>query len=452
VANAYHDNQGRFTKRPPGAPNPQPKPTFSPYDELGRPSATRYKNQIYEDFLPELTGRRAIRAYREMSSNDPTVGAVLFAIEMLLRRMTWNVEPWDDTPQDTEAADFLDSCRDDMSHTWADHMAAACSMLPFGWSYFELVYKQRKPGASRFPDGRVGWRKLGFRPQDTLERWEKDDDGSLRGMVQKVGNGTVLIPIEKAVLYQVRPGMGEPESRSVLRNAYRPWYYRKRAEEIMLVGLERNLAGLPVLRIPAASIIKGDSDPLYARAKLMAQRLRQDEQMGVVWPSDQWEGGGEMYGIGTLPTPGAPGIDPIAVVRMFATDIATTVLADFISLGRDTVGSRALADPKVEIFTQALGAWADSMEQAINRYAVPRLFALNSFNLERLPEIKHGPVEKPDLDELGNFVLRLSQAGADWGLMDPADPIGDQVRQLAGFDPKPDQLTKQLVLPYAASS
>lgn len=435
AGNPWHDEHGRFTKRP--ADTKVSKAAgFNPYDELGRPSTVRYRGTLYQDFLPELSGQRGIRTFREMAANDSTVGAILFAIEMLLRRMTWQVEAWSDTNTDLEAAQFLEECRQDMSHTWPDHMAAVTSMLTYGFAFFELVYKLRRPGNSRFPDGRVGWRKLGFRPQDTLDRWAKDDDGGLRGMVQQTGTGTVLIPIEKGLLYQVRPGVGEPESRSVLRNAYRSWWFKKRVEEIMLVGMERSLAGLPVLRIPAASIVGQDS--LYARAVEMATRLKQDEQMGVVWPSDRWEDGSEMYGIDTLKTPGAPGVDPMAVVRMYSAEIAATVLADFISLGRDATGSRALADPKQELFTQALGAWADSIEEVQNRFAIPRLFSLNQFNLERLPQLRHGPVEKVDLDELGQFVLRMAQAGHDWGFGAEGDPVGGQLRALAGLDPAPE--------------
>ncbi len=443
MGNPRHDAHGRFAKREGGpVSKAAPKgPAFSPFDELGRPSNNTRGDALYRDYLPSLQGKKALKVYREMSV-DPSVGSVLFGIEMLLRRMTWNVAPYDDAPADLDAARFLDECRQDMSHTWADHMAAVTTMLPFGFAPFEIVYRQRTlEGHSRFADGRVGWRRFGYRPQDTLDRWQRADDGGLEGMWQDTGQGVVFIPIEKLLLYQVRPGMGDPESRSVLRTAYRAWWFKKRAEEIVLVSLERSGVGMPRLRIPAESIIAGDS--LYQRAVLMAQRLKNDESMGVVWMSDRDENGNLLYDIDYMPVPGAPPIDGIQLIRMYAADIAATVLADFLSLGRDATGSRALADPKQELFQMALGAWADSIEENLNRFAVPRLFALNGLPADRLPSIKHGPVEKVDLDELGNFILRVSQAGHDWGFLDPADNMGSQVRSLAGFDPAPEQTTKR---------
>ena len=48
---------------------------------------------MFKEFLPELQGQRAIQVYQEMSSNDPVVGSILHAIEMLIRQVEWRVEP-----------------------------------------------------------------------------------------------------------------------------------------------------------------------------------------------------------------------------------------------------------------------------------------------------------------------------------------------------------------------
>ena len=54
--------------------------------EAGRIGQRRYAGTLYEEFLPELRGRRGTEVYREMSENDDVVGAVLFAVEMLVRQ------------------------------------------------------------------------------------------------------------------------------------------------------------------------------------------------------------------------------------------------------------------------------------------------------------------------------------------------------------------------------
>lgn len=57
--------------------------------EIGRSSLNRWGGHVNEEFLPELTGIRGVRVYQEMSDNDSTIGAILFAIKMLCRQVSW---------------------------------------------------------------------------------------------------------------------------------------------------------------------------------------------------------------------------------------------------------------------------------------------------------------------------------------------------------------------------
>ena len=61
--------------------------------EIGRVGTKRYGGILYEEFLQELRGKNGVQIYREMSSNDDTVGSILFAIKMLIRQAEWSVMP-----------------------------------------------------------------------------------------------------------------------------------------------------------------------------------------------------------------------------------------------------------------------------------------------------------------------------------------------------------------------
>jgi hypothetical protein len=61
--------------------------------EIGRVGQKKYAGIFYEEFLPELSGRRGIETYKEMASNDEIIFAMLYAIEMLLRQTKFNFEP-----------------------------------------------------------------------------------------------------------------------------------------------------------------------------------------------------------------------------------------------------------------------------------------------------------------------------------------------------------------------
>lgn len=86
--------------------------------EYGRIGQKRWEGVFNEEFLPELSGIRGIKTYREMLDNDDTIGAIMFAIKMLIRQVKWHVEPGGDSAKDREAAEFVESCMDDMQNTY----------------------------------------------------------------------------------------------------------------------------------------------------------------------------------------------------------------------------------------------------------------------------------------------------------------------------------------------
>ena len=103
-----------------------------------------------------------------MADTSPIVGAVLFAIQGVLRKAEWRVEAADDTPEAAEMADFVEGLMEDLSHTWEDFVSEALSMLIYGYAPHEIVYKRRNgrkgfnspTPSSRFDDGKIGWAKL----------------------------------------------------------------------------------------------------------------------------------------------------------------------------------------------------------------------------------------------------------------------------------------------------
>lgn len=112
-------------------------------EEIGRIGQRRYGGVIYEEFLRELRGHKGIEVYREMSENDDVIGAILYAIEMLVRQTQWSVEPGGTSAKDKEAVEFVESCMNDMQMTWVDTISEILSFLTYGWSFHEIVYKRR---------------------------------------------------------------------------------------------------------------------------------------------------------------------------------------------------------------------------------------------------------------------------------------------------------------------
>ena len=266
--------------------------------EYGRIGQRRFAGVFSEEFLRELQGKHGIEVYREMSENDDVCGAIIFVIETLIRQCTWTVAPGGDSAKDKESAEFVESCMADMQDTWTDTISEILSFLPFGWSYHEIVYKRRTGNSrdprlnSKYTDGLIGWQKIPIRAQETLFRWEYDDLDNLKGMTQLPPPDYKLatIPIEKALHFRTKSRKNNPEGRSILRTAYRDWYFKRRIQEIEGIGLERDLAGLPILKAPLGMQIWSQDDPMmlqaFANAEQLVRNVRRDATEGLVLPGD----------------------------------------------------------------------------------------------------------------------------------------------------------------------
>ena len=171
------------------------------------------------------------------------LSGILFIFDMLIRKTTWDVVPGGSKRVDKQIAQFITECKDDMSHSWEDLITEALSMLKYGWSWHEEVYKKRNgfnrnPDlSSKYSDGRIGWAKIPGRSQDTWSAWifdEPNHPDRVIGMEQNAPSVAkmVIIPWEKSLLFRTTGERGNPEGKSLLRNAYRSWYFKKHFEEM----------------------------------------------------------------------------------------------------------------------------------------------------------------------------------------------------------------------------
>lgn len=424
----------------------------APLEIAGRTGLQHFAGLIDEERHPKLRSLdRRIRTYQEMSQNDAVIGAILHAIDMLVRQVDWTVEAASGDKADQEAREFVESCMLDMSHSWEDLISEVLSMLTYGFAYFEIVYKRRQGPSkdprrnSRFNDGKIGWRKISIRSQDTLDHWEIDDEGGIQGMWQNAPPTFEprFIPIDKALLFRTKARKGNPEGASILRTSFRSWYLLRRIQEIEAIGIERDLAGLPVLEVPPEIMHPDAPSSLKAlRSSLekMIAEVRRDEREGLLIPAEEITENGQTvktgYKFRLQAAAGSRQINTNDIITRYEQRIAMSVLAEFIMLGMDKVGSFALASSKTHLFAVALGAWLKGIAEVFNRFAIPRLFALNGFNVKELPRIVPGDIEVPPLDELGTYLSNLAQAG----LLAPGDKeLERRVRQIANLPEPPDE-------------
>lgn len=413
--------------------------------EIGRIGQYRYGGIIYEEYLRELQGTKGVEVYKEMADNDETIGAILFVVEMLMRQCSFNVEPGGDTAKDKEAAEFVESCMNDMQSSWQDTVSEIVSFLTYGWSYHEIVYKRRMGKtrdpklSSKYNDGLIGWRKLPLRSQDTLWEWQYEDNSDdLKGMIQSPPPTYehFTIPLEKALHFRTKSRKDNPEGRSILRSAYRSWYFKKRIQEIEGIGLERDLAGFPVLTGPENADLWDAEDPdmvaSLAAAQNIVTNIRRDAKEGLVLPSG-WK-------LELLSSGHRKMFDTNQIIERYDKRIATTVIADFIMLGQDAVGSFALSSDKTRLFALAIGTYLDQICEVFNTQGIPRLIDLNGDHFKGIteyPKMVHGDIEDANLEKLGSFINQMVTSG----VLIPDEKLEDFVRRAANLPERDESVS-----------
>jgi len=402
------------------------------FSDLGSSGLRQWSGWVREEFLPQLQGRQAARVYREMQDNSSVIGALMFAINATMRRIEWRVDPANDSPRAAAIAEFFDTCRDDMSHTWPEFIIEMQSMLGYGFAPMEVVYKRslgrdpppdpQRPGklmpTSKFDDGLIRWRKIALRGQDTIIKWFFGDDGAIEGLTQQPWQGPLIdIPIEKLLIFRPATYKNNPEGRSILRSAYRSWYMAKRLEEMEAIVYER-MGGIPTMYIPNQIMEAAAAGDANAAMKLqafknMTTNVRVDEQMGLVLPADLWEGTTQKMYDFQLVTPqhGRTTVDADKTITRYNVNMLASVMADFLQLGHESRGTQALSQNKTDMFFNSLEGFLVAGSEVMNRYAIPRLGAVNGLDPDELPTYAPDMPQRLDLDVLSNFVMRLAQAG-----------------------------------------
>lgn len=446
----------------PEARNPKEVNPIFYVAEVGSVGTFQFDGLVQDYAVPELSGARGRRVYEKMRA-DATVSAIVFAIEMMLSRTDWTCNPSDPEDQTAiEYAEFFDSLRNDMNNlTWKTFISQVLSMLTYGWSFFEIVTKRRLGPDGKIPslydDGKWGLKKLAFRDQDTLYQWNVSENGDLQAMVQLVvsgiDSGIKIIPMRKGLLFRAGSWHDSPEGISPLRGAYTPWLLLQGINRAEAYGIERELNGLPVMKIPA-DVLKaakeGDEEAIAAvrTYEQIVRDVRLNKQAGVILPSDFYENADgtitnqKQYEFSLLSSNGTRAINVQAAAERHQVSIARCVLADFLMLGTSSrSGSQALGQSRFQFFANALDGWNDSIAEVLNRQLIPCIARLNGMDFKKLPSYKTNSVNPVDVETMISCVERYIRAG---GVLLPDPQVDATVRDRLGLPMLDPERMKEL--------
>jgi len=405
----------------------------APQISAGGPA--RWGGRINEDFLPELRFPRATVVYDQMRKNSPVVGGLMRAIEAAFRSTKWSWVPQDDSEEQQLRALFLEQCFNDMCRPWSNVTDDILTMLPFGFSPMEMVFKRRRGRGvepySLYDDGMVGWDDLSLIPQDSISEWVYDEELPNKVIAIKQQNVNIMnirdihpieIPMDKVLLFRIKAEKNSPEGESVLRQAYRSWHFMTGLEVVEAISLERTGAGIPSITLPqgATTIADKTSGSDEAAAQAVVRSIRADEQSGIVIPY------GWVFEIVTSKNL-RPELFDLAIKR-HRSNLLISVLAAFLELGTARVGSFGMAKEGRSFFEVALEGWVMALEDIFNFQAIPLLFEMNGITDGIYPKLDHTTTGGEGVRDIIEMIVELAKVDMIDGGQETKDYVRDLLR------------------------
>lgn len=407
--------------------------------ELGTSSPSPWTSFTRQEYNPNLFGLKGLEVFDRMRKSDGTVRGTLRTIKTPALSGRWFVEPAQH-PEATDAdverykmqARFIwCNLTEWMSISWPQVLTECMLMMDFGYYMWEKVWE------NRIIDGelRTVLAKLGPRhPMDVLE-WKYDAHGGpVRVHMQPPSVGPlqpqfIPIDIEKLLVFTFDREAGNIEGISVLRSAYKHWYFMEQLYKIDAIQKERHGIGIPVVELPM-----GFKEEDKALAENLAANIRTNDRAHIVLPPN-WK----LY---MLKLEGQP-VDALDSIEMHQAAIRENILANFI-----TEGAR---EEDLTMFLKASRFIADIVSETFNTYLIPQMIRFNWPLEEYYPKLRVRRVgESADWRTLSFAIRNLIGAG----VIIPDRVLEDNLREEMDL-PAVDEETSRLIAtpqnPYDAA-
>lgn len=417
-----------------------------------------------EEYNPDLRGSKAIDTYNKMAKSDGTVKSMLRILSLPMRTATLDAEATDDTPEAEYIARACEYALGNMPGITADDFRrqAFVGAFTYGHAAFEQAYVDAEGNVNLvdFEDRQVLMPyKLAPRLQKSIYRWLIDRAGNLRGIQQRVwvsnydeskpvvagdalgqmthlagGNYQFIdIPAERLCLFSFDREGANYLGESVLRSAYKHYFYKDNFLRMLAVGIERHLVGTPY------AIVKQNIAPNERNAIVESlSTLRSHEKSyliaNVAQLASPTEIGMNPIGFLDMPTLGGNGRMVDLAIQYHDRQMALSILADFLSLGSGLGGNaNVMSRDKTSYFFLALEGYAQAFTDTLERQVLTPMVELN-WPGAKVPRLRLNGLEAKDLDRLGTAIAHLITAG---GITADAE-VENVLRELTGLPTLPE--------------
>jgi hypothetical protein len=239
-------------------------------------------------------------------------------------------------------------------------------------------------------------------------------------LVQAAHPSSVFIPIEKLLVFTFDKEAGNIEGMSVLRSAYKHWYYKEQLYKIDAIQKERHGIGIPVIKLPM-----GYKPEDRRTADELGRNIRTNERAHITLPP-----GWDLF---MLKLEGTP-MDCMKSVEHHDRLIEKNIVAYFLH----TTG--AATGIMTETFLKSSRFLADIVAETFNMYCIPQLLMYN-FPNAAMPKLRYRHIGETTDWRTMSFAIR-NLIGA--GVIRPDDKLEENLRSEMGL-PQPDAATTRIV-------
>lgn len=373
--------------------------------------------KVPEDLSKLWRGKKKKDFIAEMKANDPYVNAWINAKNAIALKPDWGVSP--KNPEDEKSKEYAELIRgmlfDDMSTSFNSFILNCCTMSEYGFALSEIVLKKRQgttdnpTTSSIFNDGLFGIAKLAPRWQNSIEKWDIDDNGDIQNVYQKgyFGAKEVKIPYKKVLHFVMNGYNGNPEGESVLRGTFMSYYNKKNIERIQRETFERGFTGILDIQAPARYLNEKNTSPeaMSMRRSLEAfmKNVKQGKEAGIVRPYSQ------DFVIELIQGKTGTGLDPDKMIDRYNTEIVLCLLSDSF-MGKNKVYQGSSGEQtKTKIYKSFLGIIFDEIKEQVNKKLIPLIFEINNLDKQYMPCLEYGNLDDLDLQAVSWFIQSVAK-------------------------------------------
>lgn len=419
--------------------------------ELGYSSPSPWTSWTRDERVPELMDKRGLRTYYDMKRADGTVRGALRLLKTPVMAARWFVESASDSTIDKNIAEFVEkTLMIELNVPWSRIIEDALLMCDFGHMIFEKVFDT--------VNGKTKLIKLAPRHPMDVREWIWDENGGPAGVVMETAmpallnrpygqpfptygnaqnpfgdaNGRiepqeVFIPIQKLVVFVLEQEAGDLRGISILRSAYKHYYYKDTMYKIDAIQKERHGIGVPIIKLPP-----GFSVADRKLAEDLGRNLRTNERAHIVVPSN-WE-------VSFAKLEGQP-VDCMRSIDHHDMKIKSNILAPFMDESNVNPDS-------LDVYYKATRYIASTVCDTVNHYVIPQLVDFN-FSRGGYPKLKVRRIGEEEALRTTSFAVR-NFVGAN--IIQPDDELEKFVRSELDLPAKDKASTRQVAAPQAGGN